>query len=194
MNKTGMKRFVRLACQFLAAAFLFLSTGPAVHAQNAQQKYMLKIYGAGTEICDGQSVTPAAGCSLNKGQTDGGVAPTFSFSVTHGTVDPQMSLPQAMGSGFTFFMFTATKVGDAEISTRATDGGGFDKVTVKVEESCHYSYQLWLRLRFTNNFKGTAYTSQDVILAEGTLTPFSPGKRVLGISPLRGSTSPRSVT
>jgi hypothetical protein len=170
MNKTGMNRFIRLACQILAAALLFLSTGPAVHAQNTQQKYSLKIYGAGTEICVGQSITPAVGYKLNEGQTDGGILPRFSFQATHGTVDPKTSKPGARGSGYEPFTFKATDEGDAKLSAQLLGGGASASTTVKVKE-CKYSYDLIVTLNGKSNLDGVILDWTEVIKSKGTYTP-----------------------
>jgi hypothetical protein len=130
--------------------------------------------------------------SLNKGHKETS-HPEISLDVENGAISPESQIG-GWGNDVVSFQYTGKTPGNDKIFAFVNEIDGSDMTTVRVTEDCQYSYQLYLRLHITNNFKGTSYESQDVILAEGTLTPFPPGKRVLGISPLRGSTSPRSVT
>jgi hypothetical protein len=171
MNRTGMKRIVRLACTILAAAFVFLSGGPAAQAQTTREVYWVKIYpGADKTLCVGQTTTLSVAYKLNPGQAEKG-PPSFTFQVDHGNVSSANPAPGPAGAGFVFFNFTATQAGQAALFAQANQGDGSDIATITVKPDCEYSYDLLVMLDVTSSNAGVVLKWAQVIRTAGVFTP-----------------------
>jgi hypothetical protein len=171
MKKKGMEHFMRLAGSILAAAFLFLSTGPAVHAQKPPDSYWVKIYfGADKSVCVGQTTTLAVAYKLKKGEVEK-APPSFSFQVTNGNVTSPNPTSGGTGSGFVFFNFTATEPGEAVLFAEANQGDGSDMTTIKVKKDCEYSYNLVVTLRAASALDGVVFSWKDSLKTKGTFKP-----------------------
>jgi hypothetical protein len=171
MKKTGMEGFMRLAGSVLAAAFLFLSTGPAVYAQKPPDRYWVKIYfGADKSVCVGQTTTLTVAYNLKKGEVEK-APPSFSFQVTNGNVTSPNPTSGGAGSGFVFFNFTATEPGEAVLLAEANQGDGSDMTTIQVKKDCEYSYDLVVTLRSASALDGVVFSWKDFLTTKGTFTP-----------------------
>jgi len=169
MNKTDMKRFVRLACLILAAAFLFVSTGPAVHAQGLEDHYLVAVWSRKQSICAGQSTLITVSYGLKKGMKELG-APIFTVRTTIGTVTPSKSTG-GLGSGLLYFTFTSKEAGTAEITATANEADGSATMTIEVQKDCQYSYQLWVSVKSLTSYEGIVYNWEYILIAKGTFIP-----------------------